>query len=648
MSQSNYFENKFLLKLCIVFLSVIATIYIYTPGLSGPYMHDDFTSIVNFHWININVFSIHDIINLFKAGHSGPLGRGIAYYSFALNNSFTGLDPFYFKLTNLIIHICNALLIYLVFSKLISLLPTNANLNYLPVLLMALWIIHPINLTSILYAVQRMTSLSTLFSLLSLLIYLQGRTYILNGSTSRIRGWLTFVPSLFFFACAIFTKENQLILPLILLSIECFLLKFNCKHASDKKRLQFIFIGCIVIPFCILCVYLLVNLDAIEERYATRAFTLQERAITETHILIHYIQNIIFPRLQELRLYGDSFPISHSIFEPAPLLSSLILLGLLLLIILLRKKHPLLSFFFSFFFINHLLESTIYPLELYYEHRNYLASLGVLGSIVYLALQQTKKIKSRYYIPVVFIAYFAILGNQTILRAYYWADSFTLKLHAHQTHPNSYGATVDLANEYLNLIVHKIQQGEDIEEIKPTIENLYQHLLIMDNPQSGVVIDALLYYGILKQPFPTWHFEQILRRIKEKPFHISTIMSLQNIQKCLRSTLCTLPLEKTQINRLFNTIEDTFSEKLPVDFYLIWGQYLLDTQQYEIAHSVYLRAKQKNPSNINVYIGLTIYSIENNQLQEASQYLEQCKTLLVGPSEQAFCEHLKGLIESIQ
>ncbi|MEY8252825.1 MAG: hypothetical protein RPR91_10595, partial [Colwellia sp.] len=103
--------------------------------------------------------------------------------SFAFNYFFSGgYDASSFKITNIIIHIFNACLTFILAKKLLSLAaaklatPTKQNtIAYLAFGIALIWALHPINLTSVLYIVQRMTSLATLFSLLAIITYLNAR-----------------------------------------------------------------------------------------------------------------------------------------------------------------------------------------------------------------------------------------------------------------------------------------------------------------------------------------------------------------------------------------------------------------------------------------------------------------------------------------
>ena len=83
----------------------------------------------------------------------------------------------------------------------------------------------------------------------------------------------------------------------------------------------------------------------------------------------------MLPNLAEMGLHHDDFVISKTLLSPWTTLPAIAgLLALAVGALVLRKKHPLITFGIVFFFVAHALESTIIPLEIAFEHRNYLPS----------------------------------------------------------------------------------------------------------------------------------------------------------------------------------------------------------------------------------------------------------------------------------
>ncbi len=86
-----------------------------TPGLQGPFVFDDHPNIVANQLVAVDALdgeSLRDAA--FSLGNGSYPDRGLARLSFALNYYFAGerFDRFAFKLTNLVIHVLNGLLVY--------------------------------------------------------------------------------------------------------------------------------------------------------------------------------------------------------------------------------------------------------------------------------------------------------------------------------------------------------------------------------------------------------------------------------------------------------------------------------------------------------------------------------------------------------
>ena len=159
-----------LLSCLLVMVSLI-----YLPGISGPYTFDDYPNLLTNSYVQIKSL---DAESLYQAAYSlaaGPLMRPVSMLSFAVNYYFAGSfdDPAPYKLTNIFLHSLNGLLVFwlaqLIFTRLkqenrktfLSGSYINARtLSILSALIAALWIVHPIQVTSVLYVVQRMASLS--------------------------------------------------------------------------------------------------------------------------------------------------------------------------------------------------------------------------------------------------------------------------------------------------------------------------------------------------------------------------------------------------------------------------------------------------------------------------------------------------------
>src|SRR6266566_4389028 len=169
---------------------LLVTSIAYLPGVHGPFVFDDMTNILLVPSMRMQTLDYHSLRDAAFWQMSSPgAGRPIAMASFALNYYFGGFDSFGYKTTNLIIHLLNAVLLWRLTLRLLNRTDTNSARNkigeqtlpLLALVITSLWALHPLNLTSVLYVVQRMTSLATLFTVLGLLGYTIGRDRMANG-----------------------------------------------------------------------------------------------------------------------------------------------------------------------------------------------------------------------------------------------------------------------------------------------------------------------------------------------------------------------------------------------------------------------------------------------------------------------------------
>lgn len=311
------------------------------------------------------------------SGRSGPTGRPIAQLSFAFNYYFSGFDPFAFKATNLAIHAICGLLIFILSLHLVNAgkrgetFPQQKNLTVAGILAAA-WLLHPIQLTPVLHVVQRMTSLSALFLLAALLLHIAAREH------HRRSQWIYFVLAWgLFWPLSFFSKETGALFPLFVLAWELIVRRHRNGCLDHYARTLAILTGLTVVT---LFLYWLSPAGSwLLTGYEYRPFSLSERLLTEGRVLWFYLNLILLPSLETLGLHHDDIIISTGPLTPWS--TPLALSGLALLAWLAwrnRTKAPLLSFGLAWFLIGHGLESTVLPLEIAHEHRNYLPLFGIL------------------------------------------------------------------------------------------------------------------------------------------------------------------------------------------------------------------------------------------------------------------------------
>lgn len=380
--------KKRTLHLLFILLITIALPLIYGNIYHAEFIFDDYVNIVDKPGINSFIPSLDGAVNAATEQPNG--GRWLPNLSFAVNYYLGGGNPFGFHIVNIFIHIVNSLLCYYLCVTTLNfpaLKNTFKHKEEIALIATLLWAVHPLQTNAVTYIVQRMTSMSTLFYLSALLCYIYGRLKF----KERIRSTLLFTAGILFWIMALKSKENTFILPAILFAYELFFLNPPDWKKDYRKLLAWSLVSLAVIAGCIVF-FLGTNIwDHIIQSYVGRNFTMPERLLTESRILFFYISLLVYPFPARLNLNHD-FSISHAIFSPPQTALSLAGLAVMIALIpLLFKRYRLISFAIVWFLGNLLIESTIVPLELIYEHRLYLPAIIPLLAAVATAYRFSEK-----------------------------------------------------------------------------------------------------------------------------------------------------------------------------------------------------------------------------------------------------------------
>jgi hypothetical protein len=392
----------------ILMAALVAVTAVYWPGLHGAFLFDDYPNIVDNPGVQIHDATLPSLAKAALSSPSSQFKRPLASLSFAANYLAAGLDPYWMKLTNLVIHLLNGWLVFILARSLLR-IPLNGSPSAAvaqPAILGALiaggWMLLPINLTGVLYVVQRMESMANLFVLIGLIGYVAGRRRMLttaadNSARSKRSLWHYccsdtggFLLCLFSItvltACGVLAKETAIMLPSYAALVEWLMFRFQTPpHFLGKRRRDVriiaMFVIVLAIPMISGVTWLLIGVLR-PEAWATRDFTLSTRLLSEARIVADYIDWTLLPTPTALSFYHDDFLVSTGLLTPWTTLTSIIFLAALFLLMLwLSKRQPIVSLGIALFLCCQLLTATIIPLELIYEHRNYFASFGLLLAI---------------------------------------------------------------------------------------------------------------------------------------------------------------------------------------------------------------------------------------------------------------------------
>ena len=428
---------------------LLLTCLLYWPGLTGPLLMDDYGNLGPL-GDNGGVRTFDAFRNFVFGNSSGPTGRPVAMLSFLLDAQNWPPPIPALKYTNLMIHLlCGISICWMSFllAQLLGL--TRLQGSKLALLVAGIWLIHPVNVSTTLYVIQRMTQLMTLFATLSIVFYLMGRRAMEAGSP---RSWVFFCCALFPFGLlSVLSKENGALLLLLIVSMER--LFFSKRDSSEFFKMWYQ--AGVIIPVLLIVGYLIISAPANFDLYQVRHFNVVERLLTETRVLSIYLLKIVLPNLYRGGLFNDDFEVSLGLFNPiTTLTASVFILALIGSAYHFRRKHPVYSFAVAWFFVMHILESTYLPLELYFEHRNYLAMVGPLFAIGWYVIQVIDSTESIQRIRAV-RAYLVILVSLSIWVSWQltnvWRDEDVLLSYWSELRPGSVRAQLTYAERLQNL-----------------------------------------------------------------------------------------------------------------------------------------------------------------------------------------------------
>jgi hypothetical protein len=365
----------------------------YSNTFHVPFHFDDRPNITQNPNVQIKVFSWDRIERLIKYTYKESI-RVFSYFTFALNYYFGGFNVFGYHLVNFLIHIASGIFLYaflLLTFNLPSLKEKYGSISYKVALFTSLiFIAHPIQTQSVTYIVQRMASMAGMFYLLCLVLYIKGRL-----ST----GW----PRVFYFGgmvlsylLGVFSKENVAILPLFVALYEFYFFQNLDLSPRGKKILLALIAILLVLGIFGFIIWGERYINVIIEGYAYRTFTMSERVLTQFRIVLYYVTLLLYPHPSRLNLDYD-FPISKTILDPpTTLISILIVAGLIGYSIWTAKKRPVISFCILWYFGNLVIESSIFPLEMVYEHRLYLPAVGPFILFSLFVVRGVEKLKYKF------------------------------------------------------------------------------------------------------------------------------------------------------------------------------------------------------------------------------------------------------------
>jgi tetratricopeptide (TPR) repeat protein len=448
----------------------VICLLIYSNSFEVPFYLDDFRNISENISLRLKSLTISGIA---EALTENPIKtRAIAYLSFALNFYFHQYNTFGYHIINTLIHaLCGILLFY--FIKLTLMTPCLRYKYNNPIglafIAALLWMVHPIQTQAVTYIVQRMTSMSSMFFVLSMLCYIRARF-----SVNHFKRNILFLCCFIAWTLALGSKEIAITLPFFLFLYEWYFFQ-DLDFLWLRRRIPYILLIFLIISF-IAVLYLGSNpLQTLFSGYARRNFTMPERLLTEFRVFFFYLGLLILPYPSRLSL-EHHFSISKSLVDPASTgISILAFIVILLVAVFIAKKKRLLSFCILWFVGNLILESSIIPLEIIFEHRLYLPSMLFFLFITAITFEHFQNNRLVIGFALSLIVFLCFLTYQ---RNHIWKDPVLFWGSSVQTAPASPRAHNNLGAALTNIGRHNeaLQEVNKAIALMPDFVNAYVNL----------------------------------------------------------------------------------------------------------------------------------------------------------------------------
>lgn len=443
-----------LLSLFIAALSVL----LLWQGVGGGFIFDDKPNITQ----NSGMYMLGlDHNSLLRAAQSFPGVPGLRPLSMiSLGFDYfrtEAFDPVAYKTTNLVIQALTVCVLAAFLRLLFILAGFSAQRSSIVALgVTLLWAIHPLQVSSVLYVVQRMQTLCTLFVVLALWWYLRMRQAQIAGDSARRQAaWV-----LVFWALGLASKEDAVLLPAYTLGLELMVLRFQAASSSLSIFWRRLYTVAVMFGTLVFLLWVVPHYWS-WDNYPGRDFSTPERLLTQGRVLVTYLGQTFWPLPERFPFYYDDYSISRTLLQPlSTLFCWLLLAGLVTLGWLLRHKRPLFALGIWLFFAGHFITSNVIGLELVFEHRNHLPLIGaslLVGDFLFFCCRTQLPTRLVYGFYALLIA---ALATATLIRAQSWGDALVFAQTSTQLAPNSARAWGGLCRAHYDLSQGRIDSPD--------------------------------------------------------------------------------------------------------------------------------------------------------------------------------------------
>lgn len=492
----------------VALLLAVVAVALFLPGLGGAFIFDDTPNIVTNTPLHMSELSLSNLLYAAYSFLPGDRGRALAMVTFALDYWRGGLDPAVFKTTNLLIHGLTSVVLALFFRALLSLAQWSPRRAAVGALLLALcWAIHPLQVSTVLYVVQRMQMLGTLFLVLALLAYLHARQA--QFESRRSRGYWVLAGLCWVLALA--SKEDSVLLPAYTLALELTVLRFQAAQASVATRWRQAY-GVLTLVGALAFFLVVVPHYWHWQAYPGRDFSSMERLLTQGRVLVMYLGQMLLPLPSSMSFYYDGLVVSRGLFAPLSTLPAwAALLALLAAAWYWRTRRPLFALGVFLFFAGHFISSNVVNLELAFEHRNHFPLIGVVLAVGDLCVAAWQRWALRPQLAVILLSAVVLaMGGATLGRAYVWGEPLRFVQAEVKVAPHSERAWLELCTFYFNLS-NQVADSPYLEQAVRTCQEG------AGQTNSAALLSNVVIFKSLQGRATEEDWRQFLARLQQEP-----------------------------------------------------------------------------------------------------------------------------------
>ena len=305
--------------------------------------------------------------------------RPLPYLTFAIDRAIWGVRPFGYHVTNLLVHVIAALALFSIVR--ITLLSPRLSGRWgdravpLAMVIAMIWAVHPLQTQAVTYVYQRIESMTGMFCLVSLACYARA------AARATERGWSVawLAGSVTAAAAAMASKENAVVLPLLILAYDWFFVAPEPAAAWPRSlRGRRWYYALLASTWLLIGLQLAIQATKYQE-FRAKNHPPFDYALTQSGVILRYLQLAIWPVGQQFDYSG--WPVATSVWQVLPALLTIVaMLAITVVGTLQRRAWAWLG---VVFFLTLAPTSSIMPIEaVANEHRMYLALAAVVAAVV--------------------------------------------------------------------------------------------------------------------------------------------------------------------------------------------------------------------------------------------------------------------------